>query len=131
MDHYKHAALAICPVFVTRGRTTFIQEITVAQDMSNSDSGAGETGQGEEMPPIQIMIVPVTGFQQNCSVIWNPATMVGAVVDPGGDVDTIMAAVKEKGVKVEKIALTHGHIDHIGGAADLAERPFSFCRGTA
>ncbi|WP_417671992.1 MBL fold metallo-hydrolase [Roseibium sp.] len=67
------------------------------------------------------MVIPVTSFQQNCSLIWNPATMKGAVVDPGGDVPHILQAIKEQGVTVEKIVLTHGHIDHVGGAADLAE----------
>ncbi|MEP1932692.1 MAG: MBL fold metallo-hydrolase [Roseibium sp.] len=67
------------------------------------------------------MIIPVTGFQQNCSLIWDPATMKGAVVDPGGDVDRIQGAIKDQGVDVEKIVLTHGHIDHIGGADELAK----------
>ncbi|MEP4768070.1 MAG: MBL fold metallo-hydrolase [Roseibium sp.] len=67
------------------------------------------------------MLIPVTGFQQNCSLIWDPATMKGAVVDPGGDVDRIQGAIKDQGVDVEKIVLTHGHIDHIGGADELAK----------
>ncbi len=74
-----------------------------------------------EQPPIQILVIPVTGFQQNCSLIWSPATGKGAVVDPGGDVPTILKAIEEQGVTVEKIVLTHGHIDHVGGAADLAD----------
>ncbi|WP_428647779.1 MBL fold metallo-hydrolase [Roseibium sp.] len=66
------------------------------------------------------MVIPVTPFQQNCSLIWDPATMRGTVIDPGGDVSRILAAIKKQGVTVEKIVLTHGHIDHVGGASDLA-----------
>ena len=80
---------------------------------------ADEAGEGE-MPPIQVMVIVVSAFQQNCSLIWDPATMRGAVVDPGGDIDRIQAAIQKQGVTVEKIVLTHGHIDHVGGAADLA-----------
>lgn len=72
-------------------------------------------------PPIQIVIVPVTAFQQNCSIVFDRVTKAGAVIDPGGDVERILAALREHEVKVEKIVLTHGHIDHVGGAADLAE----------
>jgi glyoxylase-like metal-dependent hydrolase (beta-lactamase superfamily II) len=67
-------------------------------------------------------IVPVTPFQQNCSVIWCEQTMKGAVVDPGGDLHLVLAAVASAKVTVEKILLTHGHLDHAGGAADLAKR---------
>lgn len=67
-------------------------------------------------------IVPVTPFQQNCTVIWCEKTMKGAVVDPGGDIDRIQKAADTAGVTLEKILLTHGHLDHAGGAAALAER---------
>jgi hydroxyacylglutathione hydrolase len=73
-----------------------------------------------DQPPIQIMVIPVTAFQQNCSLVWDPKTKAGAVIDPGGDVPTILKAIEEQGITVEKIVLTHGHIDHVGGAADLA-----------
>ncbi|KQT45467.1 hypothetical protein ASG52_14995 [Methylobacterium sp. Leaf456] len=67
-------------------------------------------------------IIPVTALQQNCTLVWDDATKVGAVVDPGGDLDRIEAAIRAQGVTVEKILLTHGHIDHAGGAAELKER---------
>ncbi|UMY19430.1 MBL fold metallo-hydrolase [Methylobacterium organophilum] len=67
-------------------------------------------------------IIPVTPFQQNCTLIWDEATKVGAVVDPGGDLERIEKAIRDQGVRVEKILLTHGHIDHAGGAAELKER---------
>jgi glyoxylase-like metal-dependent hydrolase (beta-lactamase superfamily II) len=72
--------------------------------------------------PLRLAVVPVTLFQQNCSLVWDDATMRGAVVDPGGDLPRILGAIEETGVAVEKIVLTHGHIDHAGGAAELKER---------
>ncbi|WLS77579.1 MBL fold metallo-hydrolase [Erwinia pyri] len=65
-------------------------------------------------------IIPVTAFAQNCSLIWCPSTLEAAVVDPGGDAGTIQARVAEQGVKVTQILLTHGHLDHVGAAAELA-----------
>ena len=71
-------------------------------------------------PPLRAMIVPVTPLQQNCTLIWCTATLRGAVVDPGGDLPRIRQAIEEAGVTVEKILLTHGHIDHAGQAKPLA-----------
>jgi len=70
------------------------------------------------------MIVPVTLFEQNCTIIWCEATKKAVVIDPGGDVPRIQAAIKQTGVAVEKIWLTHGHIDHVGGCrGSNARRP--------
>lgn len=71
---------------------------------------------------MKVAIVPVTPFQQNCSVLLCEDTGKAAVVDPGGDLDRILDAVKEIGGTLEKILLTHGHIDHCGGTAELASR---------
>lgn len=71
---------------------------------------------------LQALIVPVTAFQQNCSVIWCTETMEGAVIDPGGDLDEILAGVQEHAVRLTKILLTHAHIDHAGATAELARR---------
>ena len=73
-------------------------------------------------PPLRAAIVTVTPIEQNCTLIWCTATMKCAVVDPGGDADRIAAAVEEAGVTVEKVLLTHGHIDHAGAARPLADR---------
>lgn len=71
---------------------------------------------------LQYKIIPVTAFEQNCSLIWCDQTMDAAVVDPGGDLPKIQAQVKELGLQLTKIILTHAHIDHAGGTADLAEK---------
>lgn len=67
------------------------------------------------------MIVPVTLFEQNCTILWDAATKQAVVIDPGGDVPKILAAIGKTGVQVENIWLTHGHIDHVGGAAELRD----------
>ena len=74
------------------------------------------------MAKLKVLIVPVTPFQQNCSIIFDEDTKRGAVVDPGGDLERIEEAIKQSGAMIEKILLTHGHIDHAGGAADLAAK---------
>jgi hydroxyacylglutathione hydrolase len=70
-------------------------------------------------PKLSVMIVPVTPFQQNCSIIWNDDSKRGVVIDPGGDVDLIRQGIAESGAAIERILLTHGHIDHAGSAAEL------------
>ena len=71
--------------------------------------------------PLKAAIVPVTPFMQNCTLLWDEASNVGAVVDPGGDVDRVRGGIARAGMTVEKIIITHGHIDHAGGAAELKE----------
>ncbi len=66
-------------------------------------------------------VIPVTAFQQNCTLLWCTKTQAAAVVDPGGDLPRIKAAIAEEGVDLKQIWLTHGHIDHAGAAAELAE----------
>jgi len=66
-------------------------------------------------------IVPVTPFQQNCTILFDDEEKRGVVVDPGGDVERILAALKDNGLTAEAIWITHGHIDHAGGAMDLKE----------
>ena len=73
------------------------------------------------MSEMQAAVLPVTPLQQNCSLIWCAATKKAAVIDPGGDVDEIVAALDKQGLTLEKVLLTHGHFDHAGGAAELAE----------
>ena len=71
---------------------------------------------------LQHKIIPVTAFEQNCSLIWCDETMDAVVVDPGGDLPKIQSAVSELGLRLKKIILTHAHIDHAGGTAELAEK---------
>jgi glyoxylase-like metal-dependent hydrolase (beta-lactamase superfamily II) len=66
-------------------------------------------------------IVPVTPFEQNCTILFDDETRVGVVVDPGGDVDRILAAIEGNGLTISQIWLTHGHIDHAGGAMELKD----------
>jgi len=71
---------------------------------------------------LKAAIVHVTPFEQNCTLIWDEATKRGAVVDPGGDVERIEAAIAQVDLTVEKIVLTHGHLDHVGGAVELRDK---------
>ena len=75
----------------------------------------------EPVPPLRAAIVPVTPLQQNCTLLWCTETMRGAFVDPGGDLERLKAAAAQNGVTIEKILLTHGHIDHCGQAGILAK----------
>ncbi len=76
--------------------------------------------QTEAAPALNVAVVPVTPFQQNASIVWCTATRQAAVVDPGGDVPKLIAALTELKVTPVAIWLTHGHIDHAGGATELA-----------
>ncbi|MDS4015676.1 MAG: MBL fold metallo-hydrolase [Candidatus Accumulibacter sp.] len=71
---------------------------------------------------MKYQIIPVTPFEQNCSLLWCEETQRAALVDPGGDVSRILRAVEAKGVTLEKILVTHGHVDHAGAVAELASR---------
>lgn len=71
---------------------------------------------------MKVKIIPVTPFEQNCSLCWCEETRKAAVVDPGGELDRILKIAEDTDVEIEKILLTHAHVDHAGGAGELAER---------
>jgi glyoxylase-like metal-dependent hydrolase (beta-lactamase superfamily II) len=71
---------------------------------------------------MKAVVIPVTPFQQNCSLIWCDQTARGAVIDPGGDLDQILSEVERREVVIEKILLTHGHVDHAAGTVELSRR---------
>ena len=71
--------------------------------------------------PLSVHIVPVTPFEQNCAIVFDAEARRGTVIDPGGDVDRIRAAIDALGLTIDGIVLTHGHIDHAGGAAELRD----------
>lgn len=70
---------------------------------------------------MKVVVIPVTAYQQNCSLVWCPETKKGALIDPGGDLPLLIKAIEQKQIIIEKILLTHAHIDHAGGAAEAAE----------
>ncbi|MEW9856989.1 MBL fold metallo-hydrolase [Novosphingobium sp. M1R2S20] len=80
-----------------------------------------ESPKSAQEPPMRVAILPVTPLQQNCTLIWCTKTMRGAFVDPGGDLDQLKAALAKTGVKLEKVLVTHGHLDHCGMAGELAK----------
>ena len=71
--------------------------------------------------PLKAVIIPVTPLQQNCTLLWCTKTNKAALSDPGGDLGRLKAAIDEHGVELEKIIITHGHLDHCGQAGMLAE----------
>lgn len=72
--------------------------------------------------PLGLFVAPVTAFQQNCTTVWCTKTNRAAVIDPGGGVDPILAEVARRGLTLDQIWITHGHLDHAGGAAEMAEK---------
>jgi glyoxylase-like metal-dependent hydrolase (beta-lactamase superfamily II) len=71
---------------------------------------------------MRVAIVPVTPLEQNCSLLWCTRTMRGALVDPGGDLDRLKLALEKTGVTLEKVLVTHGHLDHCGQAGVMARQ---------
>lgn len=71
---------------------------------------------------LQCRILPVTAFEQNCSLIWCDRTREAALVDAGGDIERLLAAVQAEGVTLTKLLVTHAHIDHAGAVGELADR---------
>jgi hydroxyacylglutathione hydrolase len=70
---------------------------------------------------LKVLIAPVTPFQQNCSLIWDDQTMEGTAVDPGGDFHLLQQEIHNQGIKITKVLLTHGHVDHASAAGTMAE----------
>ena len=71
---------------------------------------------------MKLEVVPVTAFQQNCSVLWCEKTRRAAIVDPGGDIERVLKVIESNGLTLEKVLITHAHLDHAGATAELARR---------
>jgi hydroxyacylglutathione hydrolase len=73
-------------------------------------------------PPVGVFITPVTPLQQNCTTVWCTKTLKAAVIDPGGSADAILGEIARRGLTLDQIWITHGHLDHAGGAAEMQEK---------
>lgn len=73
----------------------------------------------QSSPPIRAVVAPVTPLQQNCTIVWCARTRKAAIIDPGGEVPRLLRIIADQGLTLEKIWITHGHLDHAGGAAEL------------
>lgn len=73
-------------------------------------------------PPIGVAVFPVTPLQQNCTLVWCRNTLRAAIIDPGASVDALLGAVEKQGLTLDAIWITHGHLDHAGGAAEMQEK---------
>ncbi len=71
---------------------------------------------------LQTIIIPVTAYQQNCSLLWCDQSQSAALIDPGGDIPKLIEAIEQRQLKLEQIWLTHGHLDHVGGTHALAQQ---------
>ena len=80
------------------------------------------TSEARSAPKARALIVPVTPFQQNCTIIVCEATQRAVVIDPGGDLDRVAEGLAQTSAQIDRVWLTHGHLDHAGGAAEFAER---------
>lgn len=80
-------------------------------------------------PPIRAVIAPVTPLQQNCTIVWCAKTMKAAVIDPGGEVQRLLGGLQQHGLTLEKIWITHGHLDHAGATAELQARTGAVIEG--
>lgn len=80
-------------------------------------------------PPIKALIAPVTPLQQNCTIVWCAKTLKAAIIDPGGEVPRLLGALKQHGLTLEKIWITHGHLDHAGGTAALKDQTGALIEG--
>jgi hypothetical protein len=110
---------SLTPLRREPNRTGSIKETVARRAVLHHIAGMTDASSSPQ-PPLRAAIIPVTAFQQNCTLLWCTATMRGAFVDPGGDLDRLKAAAREQGVTIEKILVTHGHIDHCGQAGILA-----------
>jgi hydroxyacylglutathione hydrolase len=72
--------------------------------------------------PIRAVVAPVTPLQQNCTIVWCARTKKAAIIDPGGEAPRLLKAIEDQGLTLEKIWVTHGHLDHAGGTAELKDR---------
>lgn len=78
-------------------------------------------GMNQQTAPIGVLVSPVTPLQQNCTIVWCAKTLKAAVIDPGASADALYAEIQRRGLTLEAIWITHGHLDHAGGAQDLQQ----------